>query len=92
MEQAADVVEDATTVLRPHFHRPEAHQHARDYLLGLLAEVERKNGWLLAEQAGYGHPRGVQRVLDRYALGRRRRPQGSVGSDSDAGSRFAESA
>jgi SRSO17 transposase len=66
-EEAAEVVEEAATLLRPHFHRPEAHQHASDYLRGLLAEVERKNGWQLAEQAGYDHPRGIQRVLDRYA-------------------------
>jgi SRSO17 transposase len=60
-------VEDAAGRLRPHFRRPEAWDHARDYLRGLLAAVERKNGWQLAEQAGYGHPRGIQRVLDRYA-------------------------
>jgi SRSO17 transposase len=60
-------VEDAAARLRPHFRRPEAWDHARDYLRGLVAEVERKNGWQLAEQAGYGHPRGIQRVLDRYA-------------------------
>jgi SRSO17 transposase len=67
VEQAAAVVEDATALLRPHFHRPEAHQHASDYLRGLLADVERKNGWQLAERVGYDHPRGIQRVLDRYA-------------------------
>src|SRR5262245_63270009 len=60
-------VEDAAVRLRPHFRRPEAWDHARDYLRGLLAAVERKNGWQLAEQAGYGHPRGMQRVVDRYA-------------------------
>jgi SRSO17 transposase len=60
-------VEDAAGRLRPHFRRPEAWDHARDYLRGLLAAVERKNGWQLAEQAGYEHPRGIQRVLDRYA-------------------------
>jgi SRSO17 transposase len=59
-------VEDAAARLRGHFRRPEAWDHARDYLRGLLAEVERKNGWQLAERAGYGHPRGIQRVLDRY--------------------------
>jgi SRSO17 transposase len=53
-------------MFRPHFRRPEAHTHAADYLRGLLAEVERKNGWQLAEQVGYAHPRGIQRVLDRY--------------------------
>jgi SRSO17 transposase len=63
----AQEVEDAAWRLRRHFRRPEASAHAADYLRGLLAEVERKNGWQLAEQAGYGHPRGIQRVLDRYA-------------------------
>src|SRR5262249_12838964 len=53
--------------LRPHFERDAAARHAADYLRGLVADVERKNGWQLAEQAGYRHPRGIQRVLDRYA-------------------------
>jgi SRSO17 transposase len=60
------VVDQAVALLRPRFLRPEAHQHAADYLRGLIAEVERKNGWQLAEQAGYMHPRGIQRVLARY--------------------------
>src|SRR5438445_6836399 len=66
VEEAAVVVEAAAAVLRPHFRRSAAHRHASDYLRGLLAEGERKNGWQLAEQAGYRHPRGIQRVLDRY--------------------------
>jgi SRSO17 transposase len=53
--------------LRSHFRRGEAREHATDYLRGLLADVERKNGWQLAERVGYEHPRGIQRVLDRYA-------------------------
>jgi SRSO17 transposase len=60
-------VEGAAGRLRRHFRRPEAAEHAADYLRGLVAEVERKNGWQLAEEAGYSHPRGMQRVLDRYA-------------------------
>jgi hypothetical protein len=39
------------TQLRPHFRRQAAHQHASDYLRGLIADVERKNGWQLAEHA-----------------------------------------
>ena len=70
-DQAADVaahtVERVVALLRPHFRRLAAHRHAADYRRGLIAEVERKNGWQLAEQAGYAHPRGMQRVLDRYA-------------------------
>ena len=59
--------EDAAARLGRRFRRPEARAHAADYLRGLLAEVERKNGWQLAERVGYAHPRGIQRVLDRYA-------------------------
>ena len=60
-------VESLAARLRRHLRRPEAAAHAADYLRGLLAAVERKNGWQLAEAAGYAHPRGIQRVLDRYA-------------------------
>ncbi len=67
VQDAATVVDEASVLLRPHFHRAEAHRHAADYLRGLISEVERKNGWQLAEHAGYAHPRGMQRVLDRYA-------------------------
>jgi SRSO17 transposase len=63
----AEDVEGVVARLRPRFRRPEAHRHAADYLRGLIADVERKNGWQLAERAGYAHPRGIQRVLDRYA-------------------------
>jgi FOG: Transposase len=51
--------------LRPRFRRGAAHGHACSYLRGLLSDAERKNGWQLAEQAGYGQPRAIQRVLDR---------------------------
>lgn len=65
--ECAETVETAAEVmLCRHFRRPEARRQAVDYLHGLIAEVERKNGWQLAEQAGYAHPRGIQRVLDRY--------------------------
>lgn len=60
-------VEAVIDRVRRHVRRVEAADHVADYLRGLLAEVERKNGWQLAEQAGYAHPRGIQRVLDRYA-------------------------
>jgi SRSO17 transposase len=53
--------------LRPRFRRRAAHRHAGAYLRGLLGDVERKNGWQLAEHAGYRHPRTIQRVLDRSA-------------------------
>jgi SRSO17 transposase len=65
--EGAAVVTAAADLLGPHLRRVEARRHAVDYLQGLIAEVERKNGWQLAEYAGYGHPRAIQRVLDRYA-------------------------
>jgi hypothetical protein len=38
---------------------------AREYLCGLVAGLERKNGWTLAEQAGEVCPDGMQRLIDR---------------------------
>jgi SRSO17 transposase len=65
--QAEQAVVAVAGRLWSHFRRGEAWEHATDYLRGLLAEVERKNGWQLAERVGYEHPRGIQRVLDRDA-------------------------
>ena len=66
-EQREQAVALVAGRLRPHFRRAEAAGHATDYLRGPLADVERKNGWQLAERTGYAHPRGIQQVLDRYA-------------------------
>lgn len=38
----------------------------RSYLRGLLSEVERKNGWTLAEASGDVGPQGMQRLLNSY--------------------------
>ncbi|MET9660509.1 IS701 family transposase, partial [Streptomyces sp. NPDC006510] len=38
------------------FGRVEPRTAARAYLLGLLSNVERKNCWQLAEQAGHARP------------------------------------
>jgi SRSO17 transposase len=64
---AAVEVEVMAARLRPHFRRRAGHRPAVAYVRGLLGEVERKNGWQLAEHAGYRHPRTIQRVLDRSA-------------------------
>ena len=47
------------------FGRAEPRQRAGAYLRGLLALVERKNGWQLAEVAGDATPDGVQDFLSR---------------------------
>lgn len=49
--------------LRPHFARPEVHQHALLYLQAVLSDVPRKNGWQIAEQAREARPYGIQRLL-----------------------------
>jgi hypothetical protein len=38
--------------IAPRFHRVEVRRQAGAFLRGLLAGVERKNSWQLAEQAG----------------------------------------
>jgi SRSO17 transposase len=49
--------------IAPRFRRAEVRTRARHFLEGLLAPVERKNGWQMAEELGEHGPRGVQRLL-----------------------------
>src|ERR671929_1344878 len=51
--------------IAPRFARAEPRRRASAYLRGLLAPVERKNGWQLAEAAGDATPDGVQDFLSR---------------------------
>src|SRR5215218_5817676 len=51
--------------LAPRFVRAEPRRRALAYLRGLLAPLERKNGWQLAEAAGDPTPDGVQDFLSR---------------------------
>jgi hypothetical protein len=34
------------------FYRPESRRHAEQYVRGLLAPLQRKNGWTIAEYVG----------------------------------------
>jgi SRSO17 transposase len=45
------------------FARVEPRRTARQFVLGLLSPVERKNCWWLAEHAGHGDPQAMQRLL-----------------------------
>ncbi len=47
------------------FGRSEPRARVREYVSGLVAGLERKNGWTLAEQAGETGPDGMQRLLRR---------------------------
>ena len=51
--------------IAPRFGRAEPRRRAAAYLRGLLAPVERKNGWQLAEAVGDHSPDGVQDFLSR---------------------------
>jgi len=50
-------------VVAGRFARVEPRRSAREFVLGLLSPVERKNCWWLAEQAGHGDPQAMQRLL-----------------------------
>jgi SRSO17 transposase len=45
------------------FRRVEPRRRVGAYLRGLLAGLERKNGWTLAEHAGARSPDGMRRLL-----------------------------
>jgi SRSO17 transposase len=47
------------------FGRSEPRARVREYVSGLVAGLERKNGWTLAERAGEVSPDGMQRLLRR---------------------------
>jgi len=47
------------------FARSEPRARVREYVSGLVAGLERKNGWTLAERSGETSPDGMQRLLRR---------------------------
>jgi SRSO17 transposase len=61
----AAALDELAERIAPRFGRAEPRRRARAYLHGLLAPLERKNGWRLAEAAGDASPDGVQDFLAR---------------------------
>src|SRR4051794_3478140 len=49
--------------MAPRFRRCEPRERVAQYVLGLLAALERKTGWPLAESAGAANPDGMQWLL-----------------------------
>ena len=47
------------------FARVETRRRARAFVLGLLADLPRKNCWTIAEHAGDPDPHGMQHLLAR---------------------------
>ncbi len=62
-ESWAQGLEELAQRIAPRFSRAEPRRRALAYLRGLLAPLERKNGWQLAEAAGEAIPDGVQDFL-----------------------------
>src|SRR3954447_16998134 len=56
----AEELEAVAGQIAPRFGRAEPRRRALAYLQGLLAPLERKNGWHLAEAAGDRTPDGMQ--------------------------------
>ena len=59
----ADGLEEVHARIASRFARSEPRERVLAYLRGLLAPVERKNSWTLAERAGEASPDGMQRLL-----------------------------
>jgi hypothetical protein len=55
--------DELMSVIAGRFGRAEPRRTAREFVLGLLSPVERKNCWWLAEQAGHRDPQAMQRLL-----------------------------
>src|SRR5215217_5396790 len=64
-ERWAQGLEELAGRIAPRFVRAEPRRRALAYLRGLLAPLERKNDWQLAEAAGNPTPDGVQDFLAR---------------------------
>ena len=56
-------LEEVHARIAPRFARSEPRERVLAYVRGLLAPVERKNSWTLAERAGEAVPDGMQRLL-----------------------------
>jgi SRSO17 transposase len=55
---------DVCTRLDGLFYRTDSRAHARHYVRGLIAPLERKNGWTIAEYSGNPEPKALQRLLN----------------------------
>jgi SRSO17 transposase len=56
-------LEDLFACFAGRFSRVEPRRYAQAYVRGLLAPLERKNGWTMAEAAGFRSPNGLQDFL-----------------------------
>ncbi len=64
ISQGSNVLMEISERIGLHFRRAEARKRVGRYLHGLLARVERRNGWQMAEELGEANAHGVQRLLE----------------------------
>jgi len=64
ISQGEQILAELTGRIGAYFRRAEVRRRVGRYLQGLLASVERKNGWQMAEQLGEANAHGVQRLLE----------------------------
>jgi SRSO17 transposase len=64
ISQSAQALAELVVRIGSHFRRAEVRNRVGRYLQGLLASVERKNGWQMAEELGEANAHGVQRLLE----------------------------
>ena len=62
--QGSNVLLEISERIGSHFRRAEARKRVGRYLHGLLRQVERRNGWQMAEELGEANAHGVQRLLE----------------------------
>jgi SRSO17 transposase len=63
ISQGAQALADLSVRIGKRFGRAEVRNRVGRYLRGLLASVERKNGWQMAEELADPDAHGVQRLL-----------------------------
>jgi hypothetical protein len=61
----AGMLDELMTRAGTRFRRVEPRRRARAFVLGLMAELPRKNCWTIAEHAGDATPDGMQHLLAR---------------------------
>jgi SRSO17 transposase len=65
LEKWVEDLEKMSELIRGHFTGKEVYGRAKNYVKGLLSQVDRKNSWQIAETLGDRNPDGVQYLLDR---------------------------
>jgi SRSO17 transposase len=63
ISQGIQALAELSVQIAPRFKRAEVRSRVGRYLRGLLAWVQRKNGWQMAEELGDPNAHGVQRLL-----------------------------